>query len=142
MTGVGESVTDVTLPVDIFAVLANPLVPVPPDKTARIFASLSAPPFEGEHRSEPLPEFSSVDDVVAYAEARSNDLQASALALFPVIETMLTELGRLPGSRIARLSGAGPTCFALFDAEQAATRAASELASRHPDWWIRATRLA
>jgi 4-diphosphocytidyl-2-C-methyl-D-erythritol kinase len=61
--------------------------------------------------------------------------------LFPVIDVMLYELNRLDGCRLARLSGAGPTCFALFDARQTAEVAAAALTERQPDWWIRATRL-
>ena len=62
--------------------------------------------------------------------------------LFPIIDTLLSELGQLAGSRLAQLSGAGPTCFALFETERAAGSAAAALEGRHPDWWIRSTRLA
>lgn len=141
MTGLGEHIEDVALPGGLFAVLANPLVSVPQNKTARVFALLAAPPVTSDRCSESSPEFSTVDDVISYAAARGNALEAPARELFPIIDTLLSELGQLAGSRLARLSGAGPTCFALFDREQAAASAATELGSRHPDWWIRSTRL-
>lgn len=142
MTGVGEHIADVALPDSLFAVLVNPLVSVPQNKTARVFALLAAPPITGNKVSENSPEFSTVEQVIAYAAARGNALEKPARQLFPIIGTLLSELGQLAGSRFAQLSGAGPTCFALFDTKHTAEKAAAELESRHPDWWIRSTRLA
>jgi 4-diphosphocytidyl-2-C-methyl-D-erythritol kinase len=142
MTGVGEHIENIRLPDGLFAVLANPLVSVPQNKTARVFALLAAPLVTSDSCRERSPEFSTVADVISYAAARGNALEAPARELFPIIDTLLSELGQLAGSRLAQLSGAGPTCFALFETEQAAASAATELGTRHPDWWIRSTRLA
>ena len=120
MTGVGEHIENVALPDDLFAVLANPLVSVPQNKTARVFSLLAAPPVTSDSYSESSPEFSNVGDVIAYAAARGNALEAPARTLFPIINTLLSELDQLAGSRLAQLSGAGPTCFALFETERAA----------------------
>jgi len=92
--------------------------------------------------SEDSPAFSTVEQVIAYAAARGNALEKPARELFPIIDTLLSKLGQLAGSRFAQLSGAGPTCFALFDTKRAAESATAELENRHPDWWIRSTRLA
>jgi 4-diphosphocytidyl-2-C-methyl-D-erythritol kinase len=43
--------------------------------------------------------------------------------------------------RLARLSGSGPTCFALFSTEAEAKLAAAKLSREHPSWWIVATSL-
>jgi 4-diphosphocytidyl-2-C-methyl-D-erythritol kinase len=142
MTGIGERIEDVALPEGLFAVLANPLVSVPQNKTARVFALLAAPPVTGDRVSEKSPEFSTVGDVIAYTTARGNALEKPARELFPIVDTLLSELRQLASSRFAQLSGAGPTCFALFDTKDAAENAAAELESRRPDWWIRSTRLA
>ena len=141
MTGVGEHIENVALPDGLFAVLANPLVSVPQNKTARVFSLLAAPSVTSDSYSESSPDFSNVGDVIAYAAARGNALEAPARTLFPIINTLLSELDQLAGSRLAQLSGAGPTCFALFETERAAGNAAAALESRHPDWWIRPTRL-
>jgi 4-diphosphocytidyl-2-C-methyl-D-erythritol kinase len=50
---------------------------------------------------------------------------------------MLTELGALR-PWLARMSGSGATCFALFDAESERDAAAVVLAHRHPGWWTMA----
>lgn len=141
MTGIGEAISDVPLPDDIFAVLANPLVEVPGNKTAQVFHLLAAPPLPADAHVENMPIFSSVGDVIRYAALRGNSLEAPSRQLFPEIATVLTELAKLPRSRLAQLSGAGPTCFALFETEHAASTAARMLKARHANWWIVSTRL-
>lgn len=142
MTGIGEHLDEVALPGDLYAVLVNPLISVPSNKTAQVFAKLGAKVLTTSPSEEPAPRFSSAQEIIAYVKARDNDLEKPARQLFPVIDAILSELNNLDGSRLARLSGAGPTCFALFDAKQAADAAASALTERQPGWWIRSTRLA
>jgi 4-diphosphocytidyl-2-C-methyl-D-erythritol kinase len=141
MTGVGETLDEVALPHDLYAVLVNPLVGVPANKTSQVFASLGAATLAGTPSKERTPSFSSIDDVIAYAKARGNHLEAPALRLLPIIGTVLAELRRLENSLFAQLSGAGPTCFALFKTRSAAETGASALRQRQPRWWIRPTRL-
>jgi 4-diphosphocytidyl-2-C-methyl-D-erythritol kinase len=141
MTGIGERLAETALPSGLSAVLVNPLVGVPSNKTAEVFARLRAGALTGVPREEEAPRFSSADDVISYAEARGNDLEPPARSLFPVIDMVLAELRQLDGNRLAQLSGAGPTCFALFETERQAKGAASTLQQRQPDWWIRPTRL-
>jgi 4-diphosphocytidyl-2-C-methyl-D-erythritol kinase len=54
---------------------------------------------------------------------------------------MLDRLASSRGALLARLSGSGPTCFALFREETEAEAAAAELRAEHPDWWVAATML-
>jgi len=141
MSGVGETLDEVALPRDLYAVLVNPLAAVPANKTSQVFAELGATTLAGPPASEPPPRFSDVHEVVAYASARGNDLQKPALRLLPVIDTVLTELQQLENSLLSQLSGAGPTCFALFATKQEAETAAEALRQRRAGWWIRPTRL-
>ncbi|MFT3732285.1 MAG: 4-(cytidine 5'-diphospho)-2-C-methyl-D-erythritol kinase [Hyphomicrobium sp.] len=142
MTGVGEHISEVELPTGLFAVLANPLIEVPDNKTAEVFRLLNAGPLPVDNAAENPPVFSSIGDVIRYAALRGNSLEAPARQLFPEIMTVLSELARLPRSRIAQLSGAGPTCFALFETEHAATTAERRLKLQHPNWWVAASRLS
>ena len=70
----------------------------------------------------------------------SNDLEAPAVALVPAIAAVLTSLRDTEGCRLARMSGSGATSFGLFDSAAAAA-AARALRVKHPDWWIRVTKL-
>lgn len=142
MAGIGERVEETALPAGLCAVLANPLIEVPSNKTAQVFARLAAPPVAENQPSEAPPEFSSPADVISYASSRANGLEAPARALFPIIGDVLMALVQLRECRLARLSGAGPTCFALFENEDAAAQGAERLHTHHPSWWIRWTRLS
>ena len=72
---------------------------------------------------------------------RLNDLEAPAARLVPEIREVLAALLALDGPRLARLSGSGPTCFALFATEAEAARAGSRLAAEFPHWWVAASSL-
>jgi 4-diphosphocytidyl-2-C-methyl-D-erythritol kinase len=65
--------------------------------------------------------------------ALANDLQAPAVALQPVIGEVLQGLAALPGALLARMSGSGATCFAIFETPEAATAAEEKI--QRPGWW-------
>nr|WP_246623229.1 4-(cytidine 5'-diphospho)-2-C-methyl-D-erythritol kinase [Sphingomonas colocasiae] len=64
-----------------------------------------------------------------------NDLEAPAVALVPEIGGIVSALAAMPGVRLARMSGSGATCFALFDDAEARDRAAASIADRRPGYW-------
>ena len=78
---------------------------------------------------------------LAAARAGRNDLEAPANSLCPVIGTVLDALKVQPGATLARMSGSGATCFALFDSGAAAEAARAAIAAAHPGWWAAAGRL-
>lgn len=69
-----------------------------------------------------------------------NDLQAPALTLAPIIADVLALLE--PDATLARMSGSGATCFALYDDIAARDTAATRIATARPGWWTSATTLA
>ncbi|HET6389704.1 4-(cytidine 5'-diphospho)-2-C-methyl-D-erythritol kinase [Hyphomicrobium sp.] len=141
MTGIGEEIRDVDLPGEFFAILANPLDEVPANKTAEVFRLLGAPPLPTNSTAERPPVLSSFGELIRYAATRGNALEGPARQIFPQVGMMLSELAKLPRCRLAQLSGAGPTCFALFDTQQAAAYGARILKSAQPQCWITTTRL-
>ncbi|MSP50807.1 MAG: 4-(cytidine 5'-diphospho)-2-C-methyl-D-erythritol kinase [Alphaproteobacteria bacterium] len=117
-------------------VLANPGVPLP---TAQVFANLSG------RFGASLSDLPAVRDGAALASSLApyrNDLTTSAIELVPSVATVLSFLADQPGARLARMSGSGPTCFALFTDAPAARRAASRARAAYPGWWAIATHLA
>jgi len=68
------------------------------------------------------------------ALAGRNDLQAPAIALCPAIADVLAALGKT-APLLARMSGSGATCFALYESDDIMREAARTVASRYPDWW-------
>ncbi|SEJ29356.1 4-diphosphocytidyl-2-C-methyl-D-erythritol kinase [Sphingomonas sp. OV641] len=71
-----------------------------------------------------------------------NDLEPPARTVAPVIADVVALLETQPGVTLARMSGSGATCFALF--EEAADRDAAGRAvtATCADWWQLATTLA
>jgi len=129
MTGIGEQVAPTVLP-PAHLLLANPRVELP---TPRVFAALAgrfsaAPPAWTPPRD--------LAGLVAALAGRRNDLQVPAVELAPAIGRVLDRLADLPGALLARMSGSGATCFALFAAADAAKAAAAMLAAAEPGWWI------
>jgi 4-diphosphocytidyl-2-C-methyl-D-erythritol kinase len=135
MRGVGEILSaPVALPA-LPAVLVNPGIPL---STRDVFNA-----FAGMHGSEaPLGRVpDEAEALFAFLNVHGNDLTAPAVACAPAVGEVLDVLGRLPAVRLARMSGSGPTCFALFDNEPAAEAAAHQLKTARPGWWIEATHL-
>ena len=136
IAGVGEQVTPITNFADLDLLLVNPQLPL---STARVFGAYA--PADLVPQNDPASvDLATPASVLAFLEHQHNDLAAPAQDLCPVISDMLDELVQSSGSRLARMSGSGPTCFAVFDNEASCKRAAAELIARHPDWWVRSMR--
>jgi 4-diphosphocytidyl-2-C-methyl-D-erythritol kinase len=71
-----------------------------------------------------------------------NDLEAPARAIAPVIGAVIDLLAGQPGVILARMSGSGATCFALFDSETSRTAAARAIGNAQPDYWCLESTLA
>ena len=77
--------------------------------------------------------------LLAALSAAGNDLEAPARRVAPVIDTVLAALRAQPGGRLARMSGSGATCFALFDDCRQSAAAGRALAREQAGWWVKAT---
>jgi 4-diphosphocytidyl-2-C-methyl-D-erythritol kinase len=71
-------------------------------------------------------------------ETRRNDLTSPAVSLAPEISGVLRALEAEAGALIARMSGSGATCFALFADAAAAQQAAGRLCLAYRGWWVAA----
>ena len=49
---------------------------------------------------------------------------------------MLAALRALPGCLLARMSGSGATCFAIYERHDVMRKAWGYLDERHPGWWL------
>ena len=107
--------------------LVNPRLPL---STGPVFAG-----WDGVDRG-PLP----TGDARAIALEGRNDLEAPAIALCPPIAEVLAALaGTSPW--LARMSGSGATCFALYDSEEARDAAAAQVRAQRAEWWQMTGRL-
>lgn len=121
----GEGAGDRLIPIDLGplsnkpVLLVNPGVPL---STAEVFSR-----WDGDDRG-------SLGD---WREGR-NDLEQPAIALVPEIGSVLSWLSARPGATLARMSGSGATCFALFENDEARNAALDQLPR---EWWRLATYL-
>src|SRR5215218_5043604 len=118
MTGVGDTLTLLSLPI-MPCVMINPCVPVP---TKDVFKALGlrngellvgvTDVFRGIDWPEPG---ASVEDWVEVLAASTNDLEAPAMRIQPVIGEVIAALNATNGAWLARMSGSGATCFAIYE---------------------------
>lgn len=140
ISGRGENVEPVAGFPSCAVLLANPGLPL---ATEAVYAALGAEAWAVSARTqaERLDFHNDFEALLAYIAPRGNDLEGPAAQLVPEIREVLAALLALDGVRLARLSGSGPTCFALFASENDAGRAGARLAAEFPNWWIAAATL-
>ena len=138
VTGFGERAEAVSGLPGLGAVLANPMVPVPHDKTKQVFRALSAATLPVGYLAPDRPSLQSEEALLAVLRNDGNDLQEAASSVVPEVGRVLASIAGTPGCLHSALSGAGPTAFGIFEDPRAA---AQHLSTLHPDWWIAATEL-
>ena len=139
MTGVGESLLPLNPPI-MPCVLVNPRVPV---ATRDVFAALGLR--NGELlvgasdvlRAAAWPETgASLEDWVEALAMGCNDLEVPATRIEPAIGQVIAALNATNGAWLARMSGSGATCFAIYENTAEAGRAAQKIRQEHPAWWV------
>ncbi|HEX5211360.1 MAG TPA: 4-(cytidine 5'-diphospho)-2-C-methyl-D-erythritol kinase [Pseudolabrys sp.] len=134
MRGVGEQLlAPLALP-PLPALLVNPGVPL---ATRDVFAGLAGKFSKPSSAEVP----GDVAAMIDWLRQHGNDLTEPAIVCAPVVAEVLNALRALSGVRLARMSGSGPTCFALFASAEDAARAGRTLQAAHKDWWIQTTTL-
>jgi 4-diphosphocytidyl-2-C-methyl-D-erythritol kinase len=141
MTGVGEGLLPLNLP-ELPSVLVNPSVPV---ATRDVFDALGlrngellvgvtdvleSPAWPGDGAS--------IADWVEALSSVGNDLEAPAMRIQPLISDVLSALHASEGALLARMSGSGATCFAIYPDRGKAQAASDKIRRAHPDWWVHA----
>ena len=134
MEGRGEILTRAPSLPRLAMLLVNPGVAVP---TREVFAGLKS----RSGAAMPLPQtgFADAASLLRFLQGTCNDLEAPAKVIQPVIGEVLAALAGLPEVLLARMSGSGATCFALFPEEASCRRGAEQLRRAQGGWWIAPT---
>jgi len=139
MRGIGEILsTPFKLP-PLQGVLVNPGVALPTKAVFARWKPPAAPPVPADLTV--LTAMSKRDQLVRFLLNQSNDLESAAIALAPTVADVLLALSSQPHCELARMSGSGATCFAVFASAAAAIKAAEAIHAEYPNWWVRATAL-
>jgi 4-diphosphocytidyl-2-C-methyl-D-erythritol kinase len=128
MSGIGEVLNPAPSLPAFWMVLINPGLAVP---TPAVFRARTGPFSPAGALPAAWPD---ADSIAAHLQALANDLEPPAIALAPPIAGVLSALQTTESCLLARMSGSGATCFALYPTPEAATAAAARLT--RPDWWI------
>ena len=128
MLGIGEVLDPINGLPGCGILLVNPRVEVPTGAVFKGVADKNPP------AGTPMPDrFAGFADFIEWLTVQRNDLQPAAEAICPEIGTVLDALSEAP---LARMSGSGATCFALYETTDDAEHAAQFLRQQAPDWWI------
>jgi 4-diphosphocytidyl-2-C-methyl-D-erythritol kinase len=138
MMGIGEHLGPVLQLPPLPTLIVNPRQPL---ETKAVFARMKIAPGSktafGSH-----PQISAglgYEALLAALRKGRNDMEDAACVLVPVIGDMLAILAAAPGCKLARMSGSGATCFAIFTDCRAAGRAKKTILAAHPGWWVKTT---
>lgn len=131
MRGTGEQVERIEGLPELPALLVNPRIPVPTPPVFQMLAQKTNSPMP-----ERLPEFADTEECVRWLATLRNDLEEPAAALHSGISVVLEVLSQLEGALLARMSGSGSTCFALFSEREKSQEAGRMLQAKYPGWWI------
>jgi 4-diphosphocytidyl-2-C-methyl-D-erythritol kinase len=147
MRGIGDLLSaPLPLP-QLHALLVNPGVSLP---TKLVFAgwrssagaaSASASAADSAASFAILAKMDNKQQLFGWLTRETNDLEQPAIALAPVIVEVLATLRAAAGCRLARMSGSGATCLALFSSAAETAAAAKHLRAQFPHWWISETML-
>jgi 4-diphosphocytidyl-2-C-methyl-D-erythritol kinase len=140
MRGLGEILSDPLKLPSLPVVLVFPGVPL---ATKDVFATFHAHAAPAKASAPPVaadwePAFSTTA-LLEWLQGTGNDLEQAAIAKLPLVADVLAALRAQPGCRLARMSGSGSACFAIFASGRTA-RAAARALSR-PQWWVEPTHL-
>lgn len=133
--GIGEDIVRAPALPAAWLVLVNPGKAL---STAEVFGARQGG-FGASARFDDSPATAQV--LAEILATRGNELTEAAVGLAPAIGDALTALEAADGALLARMSGAGATCFGLFAEAGAAAGAAALIGRDHGDWWVRATPL-
>lgn len=146
MTGIGETLMPFAVP-KLPCVMVNPRVAVP---TKDVFQELGLR--NGEllvgaadvmTEAAEWPEGgTSIRDWLEALAIGHNDLEAPAIRIQPMVREVLSSLRNVDAAALARMSGSGATCFALFENAADALRASQKIQLDHPQWWVHAGTLS
>lgn len=133
--GIGDEIEAAPPLPTVPLLLVNPRVPV---STPAVFKARTGD-FQPGDRFQETP----IDaaHLAFLLKARGNGLTEAACAYCPPVAGVLAALEATEAPLLARMSGSGGTCFALYETMERALAAADALYQAEPEWWIAAGHL-
>lgn len=133
--GIGEVLTPTSLDAQPWVLLVKPREPMP------------TPPVFGAYKASGVPftaHLANVDRALwplGEIAGLRNDLSAPACGINPNLNLLLSALSQTQNAQLSRLSGSGPTSFALYADALSAKSARETILADFSDVWVEACRL-
>ncbi len=134
MRGIGGDIELIGPAPMLDILLVNPGVGV---STPEVFKALDVK--DNSPMDDTMPDPFDTDNWIDWIAAQRNDLQGAATQIAPEIAAALAALDTQTGCRLARMSGSGATCFALFEDFETCEAAKDTLQAAYPTWWVQQT---
>lgn len=131
VTDIGETIEALDTIPSLNMVLVNPLKPI---STPEIF-KMGFTKFEDIIGKDQILS----GDLIGFLQTTCNQLQNNAILILPEIRQILGILEQQLGCLIARMSGSGATCFAIFENQDLANKAANNIKKQFSHWWVKKT---
>lgn len=130
--GIGDQVTPIAFPFSLSVLLINPNKSLSTPMVFQAYKETNTPFSASEH----INRFEDLNTLFAFLKKTRNDLEAAAIQLQPDIQIILSTLKQNTRCELARMSGSGATCFALFRNHDEAQSAEKLLKKQFPHYWI------
>lgn len=138
--GKGEQTTPIELP-EIAILLINPKEPL---LTSKVFKTFDA--LEGANSSEKIENLKNLklnnfDDLINFLATTKNDLLDASVSLNKNIANILASLNSYTNPTLARMTGSGSTCFAIYNKVSDLQMAKKTMKALYPKAWVVSSRL-
>jgi len=142
ISGIGEHIQPINLSfLSLPVLLVNPNQPLSTQSVFHAYQK-NKPTFHASVRDRLIQHEQNWPAFKKILLENSNHLALSATTLLPSIKTILATLQEQTGCELARMSGSGPTCFAIFSDQQTADHARKKILTTHPDFWVLLTAIS
>jgi 4-diphosphocytidyl-2-C-methyl-D-erythritol kinase len=141
MSGIGEKLSEPLALPDLPCVILFPEVSVSTRQAFETFDELGIISLSGKYDDHPEAAAIPLErqKFFAFLNSQANDLVRATHQITPLVEAAEEQLARTDGVRLVRMSGSGPSVFALYDTMQQAEAAVRTIRAEHRDRWVVAT---
>jgi 4-diphosphocytidyl-2-C-methyl-D-erythritol kinase len=135
--GIGDSFKPLSYLPASWILIINPNVQI---ITKDIFTSFTGPYKKNNYinSTDQIIDFSSF---VFFLKNRENSLTNTVIKKNPIVKEVLDELNNTDAAKIVRMSGSGPSCFALYSNKQEMDIAYNYIKNKKPLWWLKKSAL-
>ena len=143
ISGIGEKLSPPLALPELPCVILFPEVNVSTREVFQAFDELGMISLSGKYDDHPEAAAIPLErqKFFAFLNSQTNDLARATHQMTSLVEAAEEQLARTSGVKLVRMSGSGPSVFALYDTMQQAEQAAAIIRAENKDRWVAVTTL-